>query len=281
MAVLERGDQGAGNASLATLARAHELGECRFHPPKVCQLRPHVAELVLGQSAGLRAMRAIVQAKQIRDFAQAEAQPLRRPHEAQPLDIGLPIAANTPEWFLRCSQQAPALIEPDGLDVDACRAGEGPDGQYLSIAAHALDPVLRYGPKLTPNDGNSKVIRMTEPMISSATRGGRSALVAGGLAAILASTCCLGPLILVALGFSGAWIGNLTTLEPYRPIFLAVSLGALVFAGLRIFRPARACKPGEVCATSKARKAYKVLFGVVAALVLIALAFPYVLPFFY
>ncbi|MBE0974886.1 mercuric transport protein, partial [Escherichia coli] len=49
---------------------------------------------------------------------------------------------------------------------------------------------------------------------------GRGALFAGGLAAILASTCCLGPLILVALGFSGAWIGNLTALEPYRPIFI-------------------------------------------------------------
>lgn len=32
----------------------------------------------------------------------------------------------------------------------------------------------------------------------------RGALAAGGLAAILASTCCLGPLVLVALGVSGA-----------------------------------------------------------------------------
>lgn len=52
---------------------------------------------------------------------------------------------------------------------------------------------------------------MSEP------QNGRGALFAGGLAAILASTCCLGPLVLVALGFSGAWIGNLTVLEPYRP----------------------------------------------------------------
>lgn len=49
----------------------------------------------------------------------------------------------------------------------------------------------------------------------------RGALAAGGLAAILASTCCLGPLVLVALGVSGAWIGNLTALEPYRPVFPA------------------------------------------------------------
>ena len=33
---------------------------------------------------------------------------------------------------------------------------------------------------------------------------GRGALAAGGLAAILASTCCLGPLVLITLGFSGA-----------------------------------------------------------------------------
>ena len=43
---------------------------------------------------------------------------------------------------------------------------------------------------------------------------GRGALAAGGLAAILASTCCLGPLVLITLGFSGAWIGSLTVLEP-------------------------------------------------------------------
>ena len=62
------------------------------------------------------------------------------------------------------------------------------------------------------------------------TKNGRGPLFAGGLAAILASTCCLGPLILVALGFSGAWIGNLTALEPYRPIFIGAALVAMFFA---------------------------------------------------
>src|SRR5579859_5356712 len=103
---------------------------------------------------------------------------------------------------------------------------------------------------------------------------GRGALVAGGLAAILASTCCLGPLVLIGLGFSGAWIGNLTALEPYRPIFIGVALVALFLAYRRLFRPATACKPGEVCATPQVNTAYKTLFWTVAALVLIALAFP-------
>lgn len=110
---------------------------------------------------------------------------------------------------------------------------------------------------------------------------GRGALFAGGLAAILASTCCLGPLVLITLGFSGAWIGNLTVLEPYRPIFIGVALLALFFAYRRIFRPATACKPGEVCATPPVNTAYKTLFWVVSALVLIALAFPYIAPLFY
>lgn len=110
---------------------------------------------------------------------------------------------------------------------------------------------------------------------------GRGALAASGLAAILASTCCLGPLVLVALGVSGAWIGNLTLLEPWRPVFIGSALVALFFAGRRIFRPAAACRPGEVCAIPQVRAAYKLIFWIVVALVLIAIGFPYVLPLFY
>jgi len=113
------------------------------------------------------------------------------------------------------------------------------------------------------------------------SKNGRGALATGGLAAILASTCCLGPLVLVALGFSGTWIGNLTVLEPYRPLFIGASLVALFFAWRRIYRPITACKPGEACALPRARTTYKLIFWVVAALVLIALLFPYVLPLFY
>ena len=40
---------------------------------------------------------------------------------------------------------------------------------------------------------------MSEP------QSGRGALAAGGLAAILASTCCLGPLVLAALVGTGVW----------------------------------------------------------------------------
>jgi mercuric ion transport protein len=109
----------------------------------------------------------------------------------------------------------------------------------------------------------------------------KGALAAGGIAAILASTCCLGPLVLLALGFSGAWIGNLTQLEPYRPVFIGMALVAQYFAYRRIYRPAAECAPGEVCAIPQVRTTYKVIFWIVAVLTLVALGFPYVIPFFY
>lgn len=110
---------------------------------------------------------------------------------------------------------------------------------------------------------------------------GKGALAVGGLAAILASACCLGPLVLIALGSGGAWIGNLTVLEPYRPIFIGVALVALFFAYRRIFRPVSVCEPGDVCAIPQVKSTYKAIFWIVAILVLIALVFPYFAPLFY
>ncbi len=117
--------------------------------------------------------------------------------------------------------------------------------------------------------------------MSSDKKNESTPLLAGGLAAVLASTCCLGPLVLVSLGISGAWIGNLTALEPYRPYFIGAALVALFLAYRRIFRPTAACQPGEVCAVPRVKSTCKLLFWIVVALVLVALAFPFVLPLFY
>ena len=116
---------------------------------------------------------------------------------------------------------------------------------------------------------------------SGSDQTGSGALLVGGLAAVLASTCCLGPLVLVSLGLSGAWIGNLTLLEPYRPFFIAGALVALFFAGRRIFRPEHDCQPGEVCAVPRTRRIYKIVFGIVSALVIVALVYPHIAKLFY
>ena len=110
---------------------------------------------------------------------------------------------------------------------------------------------------------------------------GGGALLAGGLAAILASTCCLGPLVLISIGVSGAWISNLTVLEPYQPIFVGVAVIALLLAWRRIWRPAAACEPGQVCAIPRVNRAYRMLYWAVVALVIAALGFPVIAPWFY
>ena len=91
----------------------------------------------------------------------------------------------------------------------------------------------------------------------------------------------LGPLVLLALGFSGAWIGNLSVLEPYRPWFIGAALIALGLAWRRILRPAGSCAPGAACALPRVGRGYCWMFAIVVMLVLVALAFPIVAPLFY
>jgi len=111
----------------------------------------------------------------------------------------------------------------------------------------------------------------------------KASLIGGALAAIVASACCLGPLALVAMGISGAWISNLAVFEPYRPYAIAVALLCMVLAYRTIYAtPApEACEPGTLCAIPQTRRIYKTLFWVVSAMVLVALGFPYTARFFY
>jgi mercuric ion transport protein len=106
-------------------------------------------------------------------------------------------------------------------------------------------------------------------------------LAAGGLAAVLATVCCFGPLLLVSLGLGGAWLSSLRVFEPFRPLFIGAALVALFFAYRRIWRPAAECQPGEICALPEVQRTYKFIFWGVATLVLIALTSPYLAPLFY
>lgn len=108
-------------------------------------------------------------------------------------------------------------------------------------------------------------------------------LIGGVVAALGASLCCIGPLVLVMLGIGGAWIASLSKLEPYRPLFLGVGILFLVLAYQKIYHaPApEACEPGTLCALPRTRRLYKVLFWLVVAAMAAAAAFPYLAPLFY
>ena len=108
----------------------------------------------------------------------------------------------------------------------------------------------------------------------------KSSMVAAALAAVGASACCAGPLILLSLGIGGAWIGNLTALEPYRPIFVALVAVFMVMAWRRLYREPT-CAPGDVCAIPEVAARQRTIFWVVLAMVCLMAASPWLLPFFF
>ena len=120
---------------------------------------------------------------------------------------------------------------------------------------------------------------MSEPKQS--TRSGNGFLVAGILAAIGASVCCVGPLVLLALGVSGAWISTLTALEPYRPIFIGLTLLFLAGAFHRLYLVRRLCTSGSACANPNMLKRQRLAFWIVTILVLGLVAVPWLAPLFY
>lgn len=109
----------------------------------------------------------------------------------------------------------------------------------------------------------------------------RSSLVAGVLAAIGASVCCVGPLVLLTLGIGGAWIANLTALEPIRPWFIAATLLFLGLAFRRLYFQPQVCEPGALCADPLVLKRQRVIFWVIALALLALLSVPWVAPLFF
>jgi mercuric ion transport protein len=106
----------------------------------------------------------------------------------------------------------------------------------------------------------------------------RAALLSAGgiLAALGAASCCVIPFALFMLGVSGAWIGNLTALEPYRPFFAAVALGFIGSGAYLVYRrPKAVCADDAYCARPASTRIAKLGLWSASVLVLVALAGPY------
>ncbi|MDW3689022.1 mercuric transporter MerT family protein [Cupriavidus sp. CV2] len=107
------------------------------------------------------------------------------------------------------------------------------------------------------------------------------ALVAGAGAAIGASACCAGPLLLVALGLGGAWGTRLSALEPFQPFFMAGALAFFGFAFYRLYLKPEACSSGGGCVDAAVRHRQRLLFWIVALGAAALMAFPLYAPLFY
>ncbi len=98
------------------------------------------------------------------------------------------------------------------------------------------------------------------------------------LAALVASSCCIGPLILAALGIGGA--GAFAVLGAYRPYILAVT-ALLLAAGFYLTYRKPATAAGDACGCEaprpKAGKAGKIGLWIATALVVLFAAAPSVI----
>ena len=110
---------------------------------------------------------------------------------------------------------------------------------------------------------------------TSTSKGNSVSIIAAALAAIGASLCCIGPLVLLALGIGGTWISYLTALEPYRPIFIAITLVFLGLAFRKLYLLPQQCAPDDACAVPAVRRNQRIIFWIVSVLLIALLTFPY------
>ena len=124
--------------------------------------------------------------------------------------------------------------------------------------------------------GNKKIFNdVARPLLYKNARIGLSV---GGVAAILASVCCLGSFFLVTLGISNAGILYLMTLADWsRPFFILLALLSLIFSYNSIWvSPSH--KSTGTCTPRKEIIANKAYYFFVVALVVAMLMLPYFAP---
>jgi len=107
-------------------------------------------------------------------------------------------------------------------------------------------------------------------------------VVAGSaIGAVLASSCCILPLVLITLGVGGTWIGTLTSLKDYQPIFVMFTVAFLGVAFWRVYRSTGTTCDDETCAPPESRRVVKTILWASAGLVLAALTTDLWAPYFY
>jgi mercuric ion transport protein len=111
--------------------------------------------------------------------------------------------------------------------------------------------------------------------------GTKGSLVAGVLAALGASACCAGPLVLLMLGVGGGWASRLIAFEPYSPYLTALTALFLAVAFYNLYLRRDACAPGDACAADRVIRNQRIVFWIVALPVILLLTFPLYAPLFY
>ena len=109
----------------------------------------------------------------------------------------------------------------------------------------------------------------------------QASIAAGSLTAFGATACCFGPLLLVTLGFGGAWAARMERLTPLQPYFVGLTILFMGLAFHRLYIKPRQCAPGEVCETPQVLRRQRVAFWAVVLLIAVMASFPLFASYFY
>ncbi len=104
--------------------------------------------------------------------------------------------------------------------------------------------------------------------------------VASGVAigaSLLIGSCCLAPTLFLLFGASAGMLGAFSALEPHRPVFIALFLAALLYAGVRLHQSRVECEDTTCAPDALSRRRARRLFMAAVVIFAVATAYPIVL----
>jgi len=101
----------------------------------------------------------------------------------------------------------------------------------------------------------------------------------GVLGALAMTSCCILPLVLVSFGVTGVFIAQLGALYAYKWYTFALSAAFIGYGFYKAYKPVSSdtCADGT-CARPINRTVMRVTLWAAAAIVAVAMAFPYITP---
>ena len=99
-------------------------------------------------------------------------------------------------------------------------------------------------------------------------------LAGGLLAGLMASICCIGPVVFAILGVSG--MSFVQKFEAYRPVFIGAAVVMLAIAFYFTYRkkPAKDCTSESFCANPKSDRINKIVLWVATIVIAFFIFFP-------
>lgn len=135
-----------------------------------------------------------------------------------------------------------------GIKIARTELGTAADDSDEHASGHTDDNPADDASTAAPTD--------SPPSTKHATASRRGELIAklgAVISAIIASACCWLPLVLLALGVSGA--GIVSALEAYRPVFIVVTFGFLAAAFYFTYRPRKMANSRDACCATPTESA--------------------------